>query len=342
MDKPIYLFYTSTQSFGVSVIIQRFLRKCEENGVNCIPITDLKKVTYGDLIIPYGIMEAWYLKRRGFDCDCVFLVDAISLGFYNMIQFLLKKGRIFNKEFIYSSLAYFKYRFEERVIVNKAKQIMVVSDTDAEYLKKISGSTSEFLVIPNGATLPEITIKTKCNHLRVGILSSWSSQRTLEENEWFIDGYFNKIRNEIPDIELILAGRGALIYKFENLPNIRVIGEVDDLNDFFKDVDVFLSVNPKGCGILNRVLDAFAYRTAVLGIKNSFSGFTYMSNNSYLSFSTYKEFRDRLIALSKDINLRESLINNAINDIKLYNNWDVNYNLFINKLFRVDEFKNCN
>ena len=238
--------------------------------------------------------------------------------------------RIFNKEFIYSLFAFIKYRYEECVISRMASKIMVVSQVDADYLKKISGTRAKFIVVPNGANFEQLTEKHKSDCLRMGILSSWGSPRALEENNWFIQTYYKKYVLTHPEVKLILAGRGCLIEKFRDVKNVEIMGEVNSLNEFFSNIDVFISVNPKGCGILNRVLDAFAHKTIVVGVDKSFSGFKYMS--SYLTFDDYTSFKNTINYIGKNPDKIRQIEEAAYLDVKKYNDWDKNYEYFINEL----------
>lgn len=247
-----------------------------------------------------------------------------------MVKFLLKKGRIFNKEFIFSLLAFIKYRYEEEIIAKSARKIMVVSQVDADYLKSISNTSAKFLVVPNGAYFEHISETTKSEYFRLGILSSWGSPRAFEENNWFIQTYFKKYIKAHPNAKLILAGRGKLIEKYRGDKNIEIMGEVDTLDQFFSNIDVFLSINPKGCGILNRVLDSFAHKKIVVGIEKSFSGFTYMK--SYLSFNDYKSFEKSLDFVKNNPSKVKEIEELAFLDMKKYNDWDSNYKSFINAL----------
>lgn len=332
MGSKIYLYYSATSSFGVNVIIDQFLKACERNSIICRPITSLDNISKDNYIIPYGIMEAWEMRNKGYLLDTVFLVDAISLGFINMVRFLLKKGRVFNWEFRHSLLAFIKYRYEEYIISKESNKVMVVAKADADYLRRISKSNAKFIVVPNGANFPEKNEKVKGIGLRLGILSSWSSPRALEENKWFLDTYFPKFAKRHPDVKLYLAGRGPLINVFKDREQVEILGEVNELNEFFSRIDIFLSVNPKGCGILNRVLDAFAHKTAVVGIKPSFSGFDYMQDGSYLSFSDYKGFEESIEKLGNDAALRERIQNTAFAEINKHNQWDANYNKLIEQI----------
>jgi len=86
---------------------------------------------------------------------------------------------------------------------------------------------------------------------------------------------------------------------------------------------VFLSLSPKGCGILNRVLDAITYRVPVAGIEASFTGFP-MSESAFAKFCDYSSFCNCINKL-KDKEYREKIEENAYRYARTNNNWDINY-----------------
>lgn len=207
---------------------------------------------------------------------------------------------------------------------------MVVSARDGEYLKKFNRNLN-VLVCPNGVNKVILKQNVPSEKFRLGILSSWADENTYEENNWFIRKYYDRYAKTNPNIELIIAGRGKMAKRLVGLPQVTVMGEIKDLADFFACIDVFVAANPKGCGILNRCLDAFVYRVPVIGCKGAFSGFGYMKN-SFLSFNTYHEFVEAAERLKKDKNLRKQLVSNASKEIEVHNDWDRNLGGLIDKI----------
>ena len=115
---------------------------------------------------------------------------------------------------------------------------------------------------------------------------------------------------------------------------MKYIGEVDSLDDFFKDIDIFISACPKGCGILNRVLDAFSYKTIVLGHEKSFSGFRDLKD-CYLEFNDYSSFENRMDYIINNPKEIEGMIENAFNEIQKKFDWNKNYNHLIDYIEEV-------
>lgn len=324
------IYTQPTDSYGILVIVDNLIRVAVNNGIPARHIIQLSDAEEGELVIPYGPLETKEMIDDGKSPIISLLVDAISLGARNKLTHYIRVGHIFHKDFWGTIPRYIKWYFLDRNIAKNVRNIMLVSKTDGEYLKRYNKNLN-IIICPNGCSNVKIKPHTKSPKYRLGILSSWATENTFEENNWFIKKYFLKYAKDNPDVELILAGRGQLLKRLNNQPQVRVLGEISDLADFFSNIDVFIAANPKGCGILNRCLDAFAYKVPVIGNSGAFSGFRYMED-SYLVFNNYKEFVKQADALKNNSELRLSLANNAIQAMQEYNDWDKNYTQLLDQI----------
>jgi glycosyltransferase involved in cell wall biosynthesis len=327
----IYIYYPATNSFGVNVIIEKFIEVCNKENVHCKYITDLNEVSISDVIIPYGVDCAVELIDKGYDTKLCFMIDALTLGYLNKIKFYCTHNMMFQYDFFRSIYVYFKDILKEVKVIKNYDKVMLVSQTDIEYLKKLSNHNVKYICIPNGAEIVRCTPKESSDHLRLGILSSWNERVSYRENDWFIQCIYKQYYKEHPDTVLYIAGRGKFAENYIGKPGIKYIGEVDDLDEFFINLDVFIAANPKGCGILNRVLDAFRYKTIVLGYDKSFSGFQYM-RDSYFSFRDYESFENELDFIKNNVTIVDKYIENAYEYIMKYNNWEKNYHYLISQI----------
>lgn len=334
----IYIYYKPTTANGILVIVNNLRDAFERNGYKCLLITSLDGIPKNAFVIPYALEPAIELIRNGYKTNVAFMTDAYTLGHLNKIKFYLRRGTIFCYDFPRSIYCYIQEGLLERHIVKHFKQIILVSQVDIEYLKSKYPSQVKYVCVPNGANFSTVQNKTNANDLRLGMLLSWSHKVLISENEWLINDYFTKYIKRYPKTKLILAGRGNYIHKYSNLDGVVVEGEVDDLNDFFKNIDVFLVANPKGCGILNRVLDAFVYKTCVLGVKGAFTGFSYM-DNSFLEFDSYKSFERNLELLRNSQSVKQNLIDTAYDNISRYNSWVKNYDKLVKELVTLYNLK---
>ncbi len=325
--------YNDIKANGVAVIVNNLLKYSKNLGLQIDCIGDLSGIPRTDLIIPFGPKDSMELINTEFETNYCLLVDAISLGYMNKIKHYLRVGYFFHKDFLYSIYGYLRYSLYEKKIVNSYKRVVLVSESDIEYLKKRKGQ-AEFICLRNGVNFPNaISPKTKSDKFRIGILSSWKSFQANEENKWILRKYISEYAKAHSDVEFILAGRGQRIQEYSTISGVKIMGEVDTLDEFFSNIDVFLSANPKGCGILNRVLDAIAYKTPIIGHKNSFSGFRGMENG-YLFFDNYKSFCSVIETIKSNKELQAILISEAYKFALENLDWKSNYERFINQYLK--------
>lgn len=336
----IYI-YSRQHAHGIVVIVNNLIEAFKRKGFECERIESLEGRTSNDFIIPYGVMEANELIDSGLPTRVSFPADAITLGYRNKIKFYLKINHFMNYDFFYSIYAYLKYRPKEKKMIDSYETNILVSPVDIKYFKEnFNKSDEKYRYITNGIELNEIADRTKSQEFRIGILSPWQSRQIYEESNWFIKKYFCKYVKTHTNVKLYIAGRGPRCKEFEGMQNIKVLGEVSSLNDFFSNIDVMISSNPKGCGILNRVLDSFAYKVPVCGIDASFTGFP-NSDNCYFSFTDYKSFcevMDEMMNHPEELDLKSR---NAYEYIKANNDWKVLYDDLISEIvnkYKLSEF----
>lgn len=328
--KKIYLVRYNETSPGVKVITDAFSEILTSEGYD-VAVTKIipSKLNPEEIVVTYGPKETYDAVKRHIPVNLALLVDNYSLGQLNKAKIFFKKGKILYKDFWYSLITGFLYRRRENIIAKNVKHLMFVSQTDINEFKKRNPHNIYYLV-PNGVSIPDEakTIKTKSNSIRLGVLSNWTDV-TFQECLWFIEDILPKL-NRKNKVRLVVAGKGAsekTIKFFKSNAYIDYIGEVESLSDFFRNIDIYVATVPRGCGILNKVLDAFAYKTFVIGIPESFSGFLDMKK-SYFICRSFHDFKHAIDLFSSD-NGTDEYIENAMDYIINNNNWEKNYKKFI-------------
>ena len=187
----IAIYTQPTDSYGILVIVENLIRVGMLNGIQCRHIVSLDSAGKDETVIPYGPLETAEMIDKGMIPVVSLLVDAISLGAQNKLIHYVKVGHVWHKDFIGTFLRYIKWYFLDKRIAKSLKNIMLVSKIDGDYLKQFNKDLN-ILVCPNGYS--DVTIKphTESKKLRLGILSSWATENTFEENNWFVSKYFKR------------------------------------------------------------------------------------------------------------------------------------------------------
>jgi glycosyltransferase involved in cell wall biosynthesis len=125
---------------------------------------------------------------------------------------------------------------------------------------------------------------------------------------------------------MITAGRGASVAMIEEFHRhgVEHVGEVGDLNDFFGNIDIFITTLRKECGILNKVLDAFAHKKIVLGLRHNMLAFKEL-HDGYYTYESIDEMISAIETIRNEPVLIEAMTQKAFAYIKEYHDWDKNY-----------------
>lgn len=327
----IYIYCKNKTSPGISVIIRNLEKSLMVHHVECMVVDDVSSLPINAEIWPYGPRNAFELINTGRPLKVCFLVDYYSLGCKNKVSFYMKKGCLGYRDLYYSALSYFRYHKKEMAIVRAYDKVVLVSQNDIDALRKNSAE-DKFVLLRNGVSLDRGVKRTKSEKIRMGIISHWTKV-SIDETRWFVDGVFPSLVSRYPQIKLVIAGRGnqELARKyFGNHKNVDFIGEVADLDEFFSNLDIYVATVPKGCGILNKVLDAFSYKVFTIGDPASFTGFSGL-RDGYVACETKDEY---IAAIEKYLSRPEMVqnyIDNAYEYICEYHDWDKNYDEFVHK-----------
>lgn len=331
--KDIIIFCQSTDSVGVRVVVDNFSKQLgrEYNVIVSDTLPESKDNLY---VIPYGIKQTYIALKEHYNVPVSLMVDYYSLGHINSLKFFFKRLGLWNiNNYIIGLLRYVKYYCRERWIFSHFNNFMYVSQSDIDNMKK-RYPKKKYYCVPNGVNIPnEKPAERKQNGICFGFLSMWVEGSFLE-HKWFIDEIWKPIIDRYPNVTLKICGRDAtkeMIRYFSSIKGIEFIGEVDSLSDFFNMIDIYIAPIPKGCGILNKVLDAFAYQKLVIGITPSFSGFSYMKE-SFVECNTVDDYLNFIEDYTSNKEKYTEYIKNAFDNVVKYNNWENNYTKFIKEL----------
>ncbi|MEN9919103.1 MAG: hypothetical protein RL662_1539 [Bacteroidota bacterium] len=338
MKRIIIFCYTPGVS-GVKAIIDNIENQLYKLDVNVHVEDDICKIANLSkqfLVIPYGIKAAYDLAKI-IKCDLplALLIDAYTLGCKNLVINSLYRRKVFNTLFLRQLISYIIYSFKENYVLRRYKQIVLVNQYDADYMKNKYKKIVDFIILKNGVALPHLypSIKSvnKDGKLTIGILSHWSDMAFNDAKSFIEDSYPFLQKNM--SIELIVAGRGATqsMINYFDRNKVSFIGEVLNLSDFFDQIDVYLVSVVKKCGILNKVLDSFAYRKIVIGKIHNFYPFIDLEEG-YITYSTNEELLARLTQIQNEELNVDYITKNAFNYVKKYHNWDTNYSGFASYL----------
>lgn len=332
-----YIFVRKDLSsiYGVKVIINQIERILPGSKTE----SELREIPSNKLVIPYGVLESKRLiGHKNERLKIAFLVDAYSLGDISDFKFFLGKSYIPFSFNVQNLLKFFKHIYYEYLIFRHYDRVMLVSHYDKEYYSNmpfIKKYSNKSVVIPNGVLLPQkkAYVQRAERAFTVGCLSLWSGDEVFYTLKCFLNEVWKKVPAD-SNIRLVIAGRGISTEMTDYVAqfnNVTIIGEVEHLEDFYKNIDASLITMAKKCGIINRVLDGFSNQVPVISRPESLLAFKGLPNCYY----TYTDINTFLSSANQIRNNPEETANrvsDAYDYVKEHHNWEKNYEILNNLL----------
>lgn len=93
--------------------------------------------------------------------------------------------------------------------------------------------------------------------------------------------------------------------KYGKINNVKIIGFVDNLVEFYSNADIFICPLFQGSGIKNKVLEAMYLGVPVIGTKEAFSGIKIKNYEEGIIFEDDDDLIQKIKLLKNDIELRK-------------------------------------
>ncbi len=175
---------------------------------------------------------------------------------------------------------------------------------------KIKKSTSSIPVLPMTQTKQKSNAlrfkKTKSlkKHLKLGFLGTYEYLPNREA----IDMILDKIAPKLPNNEFIIAGSGLPL---KSANNIKMIGFVNNIDDFFSTVDIFIAPLISGVGIKTKLFGAIEKSKPIIGTDIAFSGYNAKNQFNCIIENDVNKFSSQIKNLEENKRLYKKLMKNA-------------------------------
>ena len=169
----------------------------------------------------------------------------------------------------------------EKQIVDAFDATTVVSEAEADLLRKRTGGGEKIHAVPNGVDTvyfhpasKQITDKNRkpcCTLIFCGLMDYYPN---VDAVVWFAKEVLPRVRKRIGEVQFNVVGAKPAkeILKLTDNPDVKVLGRVEDVRPHVRQADISIAPIRIARGIQNKVLEAMAMAKPVVATEQAFEG----------------------------------------------------------------------
>ncbi|MBV8097244.1 MAG: glycosyltransferase [Acetobacteraceae bacterium] len=184
----------------------------------------------------------------------------------------------------------------ERAAMKAAKCTYVCSETDRDYLRKLS--SSDIHVIPNSIDIPPAIAETP-GPASLLFLGYYGYKPNVLAAEYLVREIWPRVKQRVPEAALTIAGAGAEVLGCSNarVPGVQVTGFVQDLAALYATARVVCCPMLTGGGTRIKIIEAAAYAKPVVATRVGAEGLAFQNETEILIRNDPDAFAETCIAL---------------------------------------------
>ncbi len=185
--------------------------------------------------------------------------------------------------------------------------IIALSEVDAALIHQAAPEVP-LSVIPLGIDNEQIIEPTEHSHHHICFLGSLEWAPNEEGVLWFINEVWYKILEQIPDAQLVIAGKNPPeSLRSLAIKQVEMRGEVPSAIEFVKDFDIMIVPLLSGSGIRVKIIEAFAWGKCVVSTNIGAEGLLITPDKQLLLADTAVAFAQKIVQILKDKEKRKQV-----------------------------------
>lgn len=205
-------------------------------------------------------------------------------------------------------------KYEHRVMT-EVDGIAAITWKDADYFTNVLTSRGTVpspvpvIDIPFGLDIKIYPLsESGTGHSGLFTIGSMNWMPNEEGVRWFLEKVWPDVHKQFPDLKYHLAGRAMPDWmKQLNLPNVEVLGEVEDAHDFIRSHAVMIVPLFSGSGIRIKIIEGMALGKTVISTSLGAEGINYINGQNILIANAPCEFFDMITLCMEDPARRRSI-----------------------------------
>lgn len=248
----------------------------------------------------------WYLRAQQFDAvivNYIYLSRALTLAPPGTMKILDTHDRFSGRREMLARLGIAPEFFhlnveEEKRGLERADLVLAIKDEEKAYFNGLTNTPCLSLPYAEQPQQSSMAEPDPDGYLRIGLIGGRNNinRRSVEV---FLERALPAFFRMGAPIQVVLAGTMCRdLERFQNNALVRMIGPVDDVSDFYDEVDLIAVPIEHSTGQKIKVAEAVANGRPTIALAHSFEGFT--PTSPMHRCSSLDELVDRCITLSFD------------------------------------------
>ena len=200
---------------------------------------------------------------------------------------------------------------------------VVVSGDEAQLVQPACGK-SKIYVVPNGVDVGYFTPRQDPGGSRLLFCGRLDQLANRGAITYFFDSIWPELSTRLKNIQIAVVGKNPpswLVDLSRRDPRVQVPGFVDDVRPYFQSATVFVCPITEGGGTRLKILDALAMGMPIVSTAFAASGLALQDGRHLLIADTPNDFRERILQLLADSDLRERLGREAVEVVMHTYSW---------------------
>lgn len=187
---------------------------------------------------------------------------------------------------------------EEKIAFDRTDVLIAIKDGEAEILRRMTARDVVSLpfYMPEKPSMPSPGRLTAGHELRVGFLGALNTVNIFNMRR-FLERFEKYLQIYVPNMRLDVVGNVCAQLSATS-PGVNLLGRVENIEDFYDNVDVVVAPLMFSTGIKIKVGEALSFGKAVVATRNGFDG--YAATDPFHALESYDAVCRALVMLAFD------------------------------------------
>jgi glycosyltransferase involved in cell wall biosynthesis len=253
-----------------------------------------------DVIIGGHINMAQYTAEVENTPKIIAPLDAVSLYYKRQLGLTLNPVA-----FLYFLLQYWKVRRYESRIYSRYDACVLVARRDAEVIGELCPGLPIYFA-PSGTDVPAAKEVAKIP-FAIGFSGVMDYPPNVDAAAHFAHDIFPLVRKRVPGATFHVVGKNpsAEVKALERYDGVVVTGEVPDVKEYLRQVQVFACPMRLGAGMKMKIIEAMAVGLPAVSTTRGAEGMDFVAGRDFIAADAAEEFAAAVVRLLLDEKLRE-------------------------------------